>query len=547
MKKILSLLITIGMCFSLLVGCNLFSINPDKYYSQVVATAGGHSFTMYDLLQAYELYGENYTNNGSSYEEAIKSSLDDMIDRTLLIDYIKENNLYPLTAEDYNDIKLTVYESIQSSITSFEDQIKTERGIKEDDDDGDDSSTTEEGNYVSKFIIDEDSATFNIKRRVTVDSNYGKDPGEFVQVKDIVYPDISEEAYDRYIKTLQNKARQYGKSDKVEDVKKAEYDRLTKVYTENKYISKIQDSYYQDIEIVKQDVVSSYVSSFAEDYVTYNNKNYNYNTTMSGAASNYTGDMYYHPEVNYMSVAHILLKYDKTTETNIALLKAKLEENNPDYTEEDYNADVLELSETMQVEYTDENGNKKYATAKEVFNKVKNEIDQIEVLDVADRAKKFYELIDMYNDDEGITTAEFGYLIPLNITDKNGAKDSMIAEFADDSRALNKANANGGNISEELVLGSYGYHIIFNMGEVKNLFSLEEMQNPEVHFEKIWTTLFNTTVTLTTNETLFDRVYDNLGTSEDTLLNTYIENLIKTAKAGLEIKKYEGRYDNLWK
>ena len=552
MKKILSLLITIGMSVSLLVGCNLFSVNPKKYYDQVVATVGNHSFTMYDLLQAYELNGENYINNGSSYEEAINQCLDDLIDRALLIDYVKANNIVALDNDDYNDIKLSVYTSIQSSITSFEDQIKVERGLAEEEteESGSDEGTAsaeQNSNYVSKFMVDESKQEFDIVRKPTVNPDYGKDPGEFVQVKDLIYPDISDEAYNRYIKTLQAQARKYGRSDKVEDVKSAEFDRLTKAFTENKYIEKLQEDYYKDMDLVKRDVVNSYVNSYAEDYVTYNNKNVKYNTTMSNAASSYAGDMYYHPEVNYMAVSHILLKYDVPTETQIALLKNKLESGDPDYDEEQYKKDVLALSETMQVEYVDEKGTTRYATAAEVFAKVKNEIGEIEIEDLSDRAKKFYKLMDMFNDDEGITSAKYGYLIPLNITDNNGAKDSMIAEFADDSRALNEENALGGNISAELVLGSYGYHIIFNMGELKNLFTLEEMQNPEVYFDKIWKTLFNTTINLTSNQTLFDSIYDSLAGDEDSLANTYISELVKTAKSGLEIKKYEGRYDNLWK
>ena len=78
-------------------------------------------------------------------------------------------------------------------------------------------------------------------------------------------------------------------------------------------------------------------------------------------------------------------------------------------------------------------------------------------------------------------------------------------------------------------------------------FTLEEMQNPEVYFDKIWKTLFNTTINLTSNQTLFDSIYDSLAGDEDSLANTYISELVKTAKSGLEIKKYEGRYDNLWK
>lgn len=549
MKKILSLLVTIGMCFSLLVGCNLFSINPDKYYSQVVASAGGHDFTMLDLLEAYDLYGSNYTDNGSSYEEAIKSSLDDMIDKALLIDYIKENNLVTLTDADYNDIKLSVHESIQSSLTSFEEQIKVERGLAEEEDEEEDTSKTEDTTFVSKFVIDQDklnsTGVFDIKRVVNTDPDYGKDPGEFVQLMDIAYPDISEEAMSRYIKTLQSKARQYNRSDSEEDVKEYEYNRLTRIFTENKYIEILQENYYQDVDVAKKAVVDKYVSDYADDYVTYNGENYTYNTTMSGYASSYAGDMYYHPEVNYMSVAHILLKYDTATDTKIKQLEKKLNENNPDYTEEDYEEEVRKLSESMVISY-EENGETRTATAATIFARIQNEMNNIESYDLVNRAKKFYELIDIFNQDEGIESAEYGYLIPLNITDKNGASDSMIEEFAEDSRALNEANPVGGNISEELVLGSYGYHIIFNMGEIKSLFSVEEMKHPEEHFEKIWSTLYKTTVTLTTDETLFDRIYEDLDNS-DSLFNTYAENLTKSAKSGLEITKYESRYDDLWK
>lgn len=550
MKKILSLLVTIGMCFSLLVGCNLFTINPDKYYSQVVATAGGHEFTMLDLLDAYDLYGSNYTNNGQSYEDALKSSLDDMIDKALLIDYIKENNLVTLTDADYNDIKASVHESIQSSLTSFEEQIKEERGLIEEDDEEEDEETKEEVPYVSKFMINQDklnnTGIFDIQRVVDVDPDYGKDPGNFAQLIDIVYPDISEEAMSRYIKTLQSKARQYNRSDSEEDVKKYENERLTRIFTENKYIEKLQENYYFDVDAAKQAVVDKYVSDYAEDYVTYNGENYNYNTTMSGYSSSYAGDMYYHPEVNYMSVSHILLKFNKTTETQISSLKKRLDEGSPDYTQDDYDTDVKLLSEGMQIEY-EEDGETRYATAAQIFTRIQNEINQIEITDLEGRAKKFYELIDIFNEDEGITKAEYGYIIPLNITDTNGASDSMISEFAEDSRALNKAYPAGGNISEVKVWGSYGYHIIFNMGEIKSLFTPEEMQNPEEHFEKIWTTLYKTNTTLTSNKSLFDSIYDGLDTNDDSLFNTYAENLTKSAKAGVEIKKYESRYDDLWK
>lgn len=546
-KKIFSLLITICMCLSLLVGCNLFTINTNKYYSQVVATAGDFTFTMEDLLEAYDLYGSNYTDNGSSYEEAIKNSLDDMIEKKLVIEYIKSNNLVTLTEADYNDIKTSVYESIQSSLTSYEEQIKTERGIAEEEEE---DKTEEESknvfeDYTKKFVVDEEklntTGVFDIKRVVEGESNYGVDPGDFVQLIDMAYPDISEEAMNRYVKTLQAKARRYNRSDKVEDVKKYEYDRLTRLLTENKYITKLQEEFENNLEIRKDLVVSSYVEQYLSDYVTYNKNLKLYNTTMSGKSSGYTAEIYYHPQVNYMAVTHILLKYDDVTSAKIALYEEKLNDKDSSYTTEDYNQDVLKLSESMEVEYI-ENGVTKYAKASEIFNRINNELNNCSTL--IEKAEKFNELLYIFNQDDGIFNSEYGYLIPLD-TSIEGASDSMIEEFANDARKLHEENAEGGNISEELVLGQYGYHIIFNLGEVKNLFTLEVMQNSEENFEYIWQTLFNTRVQKYLDKSWFDKIYD-ASVDESNLFNNYVTNLTNTAKSGIEIKKYENRYKSLW-
>lgn len=555
MKKIFSLLITIGLCFSLLVGCNLFTINSSKYYKQIVAVAGSHEFTMEQLLEAYDLYGSNYINNGNTYEQAVKSSLDDLINRTLLLDYIKENNLVTLTDEDLNDVKTSVYESIQSSITNYEDEIKVERGLSEKDDDDDTSSEREEEDnsefkdYTSKFVIDEEklnaSGTFDIKRVITPkDDDYGVDPGEFVQLIDVAYPDISAEALRRYEKTLQARARRYNRSDKLEDVKKYEYERLTRLLTENKYISKLQEEFENNLEIRKDLVVKSYVDQYLSDYVTYNKNLKLYNETMSGKASEYTADIYYHPEVNYMAVTHILLKYDDATSAQIDALKSQIDEHT--YTTEQYNADVLRLSESMEVQY-EENGKTYYTTASQVFARVQNELDGCTTL--IEKAEKFNELLYIFNEDDGIFNSEFGYLVPIDV-DKEGASDTMIEEFASDARALHEANKDGGNMSEELVLGSYGYHIIFNLGEVDNLFTIEEITLAKdnvsgTYFDNIWQTLVKTRVQKYLNKSWFDKLYD-ANVSEDNLFNSYINSLSNVAKSGLKIKKYESRYKSLW-
>ena len=76
------------LCFLFLITCGLagcagFSVNKVKYYNEVVATVGNTNITRYDLLTAYNSYGNNYyvSQLGKSEEEAFAETLNLLMDR----------------------------------------------------------------------------------------------------------------------------------------------------------------------------------------------------------------------------------------------------------------------------------------------------------------------------------------------------------------------------------------------------------------------------------------------------------------------------------
>ena len=87
MKKFSSILICLLMMVTcMLAGCATFSINKVKYYNEVIATVDETKITRFDLLTAYNNYGNSYyvQQMGESESEALKSTLDLLIDRELM-------------------------------------------------------------------------------------------------------------------------------------------------------------------------------------------------------------------------------------------------------------------------------------------------------------------------------------------------------------------------------------------------------------------------------------------------------------------------------
>jgi len=168
-KKFTALLICLLMVITCsLAGCAGFSINKVKYYNEVLATVGDTHITRYDLLSAYNSYGSNYfvSQQGESEEEALRSTLDLLVDRESLYQYAsssENNETYKPTEYQVNVIVEEMFTSMDSQMKTYVENAKKALNIVEED--TIESETNDEKAYpYSSYVVNEET-----KRAFVVD------------------------------------------------------------------------------------------------------------------------------------------------------------------------------------------------------------------------------------------------------------------------------------------------------------------------------------------------------------------------------------------
>ena len=153
MKKrfmgIITVVLTLIMSLSCLVGCNIVTTDNEKDMNQVVATVdinGKKEIKKRDLVSAYLSYGYSYVQQyGYTVEAAMELVVDSLIQNRILVqsamkgfedagkvenqNYEKNDPLRYLESDDVNEAIYHVYESFNATIDSFMD---AEEGDKKD-------------------------------------------------------------------------------------------------------------------------------------------------------------------------------------------------------------------------------------------------------------------------------------------------------------------------------------------------------------------------------------------------------------------------------
>ncbi|MBR4745153.1 MAG: hypothetical protein IK070_00385, partial [Clostridia bacterium] len=337
LKKVCGAICALALSVTTLVGCNVITTNTAKYYNQIVVTAGDHSYTKKQLIDTFYNNYYNYVQAGyMTAENAIKNSATYLVERGILVDYIKENyvgegkELGPLTENDYKAIRKSAWESMQSQLDSLEETIKEEMDISTDSE----SSTTEDeteslrdaySEYTPTIITVKDSQNkihfvYNPELIEDEDLSTESVPMHFEQ-KISDNADVSREAWTRFVSSLQATAKAEGKSTAEVDVVKAEEDRLIEAYTENKYISKYEkyfkihekcaetitidgETYYELNDEIKSSVVSYYSNIYKQQKEKYDVQTDGKYTAYYTAMKSYSSSpVLYHPVENkFMNV-----------------------------------------------------------------------------------------------------------------------------------------------------------------------------------------------------------------------------------------------------
>ena len=582
-KKVCGAVCALALSVTALVGCNVITTNTAKYYNQVVVTAGDHSYTKRQLIDTFYNNYYNYVQAGyMTAENAVKNSATYLVERGILVDYIKENyvgegkELGPLTENDYKAIRKSAWESMQSQLDSLEETIKEERGISTDTSTDEQESTKplrdEYKEYTPTITTvkdSEDKIHFVYNPELIEDEDLSGEivPMHFEQkISDDA--DISREAWTRFVSSLQSAAKTEGRSTAEADVIKTEEDRLISAYTENKYISKYEkyfkvhekcattitidgETYYELNDEIGSNVVTYYSNIYKQQKEKYDIlKDGKYEAYYTAMKSYSSSPVLYHPvEDKFMNVTHILINFSETQNAEIRRLMNEKEQRGTDMSDEEYNTRLDAITSTTVVKYNDETGAVVEKNVLEVYQDILNYVDQS--ADATERAKYFNDMIYRYNDDPGIMNSTFDYAVDL-YDDIYGTTENpvniMVREFTEAARALYTADGNhgAGNLSGLVFAGhtnsttgktDYGFHIIMNTGAIKNVELDEDSITAEL--------LAKHTTQLNGYKTLFDYSYDKVATGSN--YNTEVKNLVAQLKANIKIVYYENRYKDLWK
>lgn len=569
----MSLLLVISCCFA---GCSTFKVDYVKYYNETVAEVNGDKISRHELINSYNNYGYNYyvSQQGKSEKEALQSTLNLMIDRKLLVDYIKKDNTYELTAYDINNIYQNVLDSLESSFSSYLATARTIFNI-----DAPEEAEQEEESKVFK------KADYQYKKRAELE--YGSNR--------IVYIDDSEEVIEEYALDA-DFVNNYASKSKNEIITKL-YTKFVENTNNNKYgeeeFAKLQDKalslmskylisyeyYLRDdcgnrystdtksllkrlIErVYDNEVESAYISNF-EDYYVKNSvlsvtlleekykelteeahakyansltEYYDYLKTIGSSAEM----IYYTPDNatgKFGYFLHTLLPLDKEVVTEINNLK-----DLGIYDEEELNSLIDEKvkNQTHQERNTDTgeliDGDQTIRDILEEYDKSVNNIDD------------FIDFMFRYTSDTATLTASKPYVIGY---DGDTNYSSMVEEFTNEAIRLMKNNLTK-TASQDYIITEYGVHLLYYVGDVKADFNYTDRNSVVASYDNtiannLYYTYANEKIGKTYFDVLFDLVYPASTGSVYASSNGYTkyeESLVKGLK-GDNVKIYKTKLNN---
>lgn len=536
MKKILTglMLILILGANVLLSACSLVTINNARYLAQPVAKVDDDiTISMEDLILGYNSFGYSYVENESmTAKEAVKKTLEDLIDRELLFKNAK-NLIGTLSITKQNEIWKEVFDAVNSQIKEYADEIIKKEGLVL-------PKTEEETASTNSFEIKKFEKT--VVRTKNPDGSYKyervleepkKEDTELIEftLNEYGIVGLADRAYSKYINATKKSREEYKKLTSIEVFEK-ELERIYKIYEKNKYITLFQQIYETNMEVDLVKVVEKYKELVRSSAFNYYINETSYNSQMQSTS----GEVYYQPfGEKYIQVAHVLIKYNAEQEAEFKQLQTDLKQGYLDI--EEYNLQVKNLASSIRTQER-VNGEKvgDEKTVTQVYNEIANALNG---KTNSEKLATFIEFIEKYNEDEGMTTAINSqtqyYAINLDTT----VTDTMVKPFADASRAMYSVDGSKDyTLYYEPVLTDYGYHIIFSLGTIKNDFNINNIDNVTVSY------LYETPAMEGTDKSLFDKMVELVDKSN---YQEYQSSLISGLRNGKTITYYKSAYERLYK
>ena len=577
-KKYAILLLVLLSCVTILTGCNLFSTNNYVALSSIVATSGNISVTREDLLNAY--YSSGYYYNyvyGYTQEEAIRMTIDDLIDQRYLLDYIDSNEKYALNNDNYNKAIYDTYSYMNSRLQTVVNEVRSEFGLTVEevatDEEAEEPEFAPQERYQTKFDYVNGKVIYENYTSSDEDDEETEFYGNFLSVDSakqytidnyIVTNHIKGSSshfkslvQDRFMTTLKQEQAGYGYKDLSDSaVLKREIETIFDGNIDSQKIARFQyivqrengfafdenENNYVMTQKLLQDIVDKYKKNYDINMAEYrsssqqNRSSYFTKVVNSSKRANYV--YYGNPdEETLITCTHILIKLSDEQLSQIEDLQAnKL-----------YYGEKLERAKSAITSWANTFAYERSLTTGEVidevgisvetlFDNVKNDVNRQSSLE--DKINQFNDYLYRYNVDTGIINAKYDYVVGTN-------NSAMVDSFTNLVRDLyDNGNGTVGSIGycyEENDNYS-GYHIVMYTGTLQNLYSsLSDLQSLTI--QNVYQVLSSEKTSLSYNQTMFELMFDTVVQDN---YEEYATSIVETQKSGASINYNVGNFSDLY-
>lgn len=510
-KKLISLILGVIVFCSLFAGCALIEHNDVKDARQVVATVDAiedgsfksakKNIYKSDLISMLNQYGQSYMQNYNlTLEQTVDRLLDELITRELLLveaDRLLAQGKIQWTQKEENQKLEYIYSSLDNLISSFRNEILSDRGessSSSSDEENSDSETTyptpdaetteddykyyqfdkdgnpiyeedkfdKDGNPLPKYIVwapeessypclwgDEDKKSLDREAVNRV----------LLRLKDLVDDDF---------KVTKEDKKLFEQDDKeIENVRntkgiEAVYPMLGKTHyleyivgtsaRQSIMLSLLQEYITEDVTVTDDEVTDAYNSEVRNQYDSYRDNQSAYQTAVTDGKTT----ILYQRDDSYFWVKHILLPFSDKQKADFEALKKDPANAGKDFTEI---RDTQMVNEAVVYPHVDGEDDKSHPMKiKDVYNEVIAKMSPV-AGNAYEAERTFDELIYKYSTDPG----SFGYgkLYAVKRNDDTGHSGYM-EEFYDGAMELyNNPEYKVGSVLPKYVVTDYGVHIMY--------------------------------------------------------------------------------------
>ena len=528
-KKFFAIVFLICFTAFSFCGCSIVETNKSKFYNSPIVVIDNdicitrEEFSTY-YANYYNYYAEMYKKYGlTNYQPQIKVDdvLKALIQQKLILREAKKD--FTLTNSQKNEIWKNVYSQINTNIKSYYEEIKLDWNIKDEEKKENSSNETEPSKieeYIKKVELKLNPTT-NKYELIKVSST--KQDAENViggienYKKDIDDEKLFNEGYNRYIKDIKNSLENKGETvpESDDEILAKELNRLYKNYEESYFVDLYNNNANNYVDVTLDEVKARINELVKEDYLRYTIDNEDYKTDVLDSSK--ASEIYYHinKSSDYFSVTHILIKFNDDD------IKAEGDSLNTQkdggLSNEAYMDALFKLMEKVKTnprndEFVKDKTTEK--TAKAVYDELITALNS--KTNFNDKAKLFVDYINKYNEDPGITTSNYNYVMSKDSDNK------MDKHFYETSKYLYTEGTLGG---VDVAMSSYGFHIIMYCGTPSNGITIDDIENYNVSDSDLLK-LNNTIVKAGINKNYIDKVYEELLAKKFT---EYKDNLLQKA------------------